>query len=661
MYGSKSRSRQNEDKYDKFKKDIQNERMFLFKINQFFNDEFDEIFDDILILDENQFLTQLQSRVENELEGIYSDKIFTDQKFANVLTKGLNNIKSDYKSNYDLLNNAYELYLKNKNSRKNDIEFLNNQYRRHCIGEVDNEHANHFCHARLGKFILVRKHGSVHYVICSNCKKVYYSNMITCKCFKCNKEYYTEILSKYDNEFLLPATWENYHCKQIANEKIKCIKCHETFYLNMKTGMLICQNKKCNFTSKPSRILWTCAICQEDFKSGAIPYNPLDLEIIKKVIKQTLFQKQKAHPNKVPCCKLNVFFTEFYHKRKCPGILYTGELNDDIIIVCDKCHAINFNDRFIWTCPKCGSKFKDEYNDKESVSEDTDNTVNSYRTISTEGRRKNDSYINEKDSNLDDDHSTHSNNSKNKVSNFVYNKTSYMSNRKRNNNSIEYKKEGNNSREKKEEEITAVKNYSTIEQPKSYKIYSSRYRRLQNNQNNQNNQNDNNNNNKTIETEKEIKTERNENKRENEEEEEETGGSRRQRLRFYTEFNANNRRNEKDNEKEKENEKEKNKETEEDDQKKKNEKGTFNVFAKYRQRRRMEEKEKEERDKKEKEEREERERRKREEREERERQKERERKEKEERLRKEKEERLKKEKEEILRKDKEILRKKKRD
>ena len=654
MYDSKSRSRVNEEKYNKFKKDIQNERMFLFKINQFFNDEFDELFDDILILDENQFFTQLQSRVENELEGIYSDKIFTDKKFANVLIKGLNNIKSDYKSNYDLLNSAYEIYLKSKNSRKNDIEFLNNQYRRHCMGEVDNEHANHFCNARLGKFILVRKHGSVHYVICSNCKKVYYSNMITCKCYKCNKEYYTEILSKYDNEFLLPATWENYHCKQIANEKIKCIKCHETFYLNMKTGMLVCQNKNCNFTSKPSRILWTCSICQEDFKSGAIPYNPLDLEIIKKLIKQTLFQKQKAHPNKVPCCKLNVFFTEFYHKRKCPGILYTGELNDDIIIVCDKCHAINFNDRFIWTCPKCGSKFKDENNDKESVSEDTDNTANSYKTISTEGRRKkNDSYLTDKDSNLDDDNSTHSNNSKKKVSSFAPNKTSYVSNRKRNNNSIEYKKDSYNSREKKEE-INSVKNYSTIEQPRSFKVYSSRFnRRIQNNLNNQNNQNDN-----VNKTEKELKTEANDNQKENEEEEEEVG-YRRQRLRFYTEFNANNRmnpnnrRNERVKEKEKEKEKSKESE-EEDDQKKKIEKATFNVFAKYRQRRRMEDKEREERDKKEKEEREERERKKREEREERERererkikeereererQKERERKEKEVKLRREKEER----------------------
>ena len=111
--------------------------------------------------------------------------------------------------------------------------------------------------------------------------------------------------------------------------------------------MLVCQNAKCHFTSKPTKIVWTCSNCQKDFKSSIIPYNPLNLEYVKKAIKQTLFQKQKAHPNRVPCCSLNVYFTEFFHKKKCNGILYMGELNDDAIVVCDKCHAINFFERFI--------------------------------------------------------------------------------------------------------------------------------------------------------------------------------------------------------------------------------------------------------------------------------------------------------------------------
>ena len=76
----------------------------------------------------------------------------------------------------------------------------------------------------------------------------------------------------------------------------------------MKTNLLTCLNKKCGCISKPSRILWTCAVCKKDFKSGCIPYNPLELVVIKKVIRQTLLLKHLAHPNKMPCCKLNVFF-----------------------------------------------------------------------------------------------------------------------------------------------------------------------------------------------------------------------------------------------------------------------------------------------------------------------------------------------------------------
>ena len=139
---------------------------------------------------------------------------------------------------------------------------------------------------------------------------------------------------------------------------MSCIKCKSPFYLNMKTGMLNCSNKNCQFISKPKRILWTCNNCKKDFTSEAIVYNPLDVEIIQKAIKQTLLLKHRAHPNKMPCCRLNIFFTEFYHKKTCKGILYLGEINDELIIVCEKCHAINYYSRFIWTCPKCQTKFR---------------------------------------------------------------------------------------------------------------------------------------------------------------------------------------------------------------------------------------------------------------------------------------------------------------
>ena len=404
MNDSRNKSKEIEDKYQKYKKDVLNERMFLFRINNLFTTEFEDLIEDILILDEPQFFIQLKNRVEAELEDIYSEKIFSDKKFSTLLDKGVNSIKTDYKNNFDILENAYNTYTKNKNHRNDNTKFLISKYRRHCIGEVNNEFATHKCNSKLGKFILVEKNRKTEFLICANCKKVYYDSFILCKCYKCNVEYYTEILRNNENEFILPATWENYHCKQITKEKIKCIKCREILNINLKTNMLICLNKNCNYTTKPEKILWTCSICNQDFKSGAIPYNPLELEVIKKIIKQTLYLKQYAHPNKVPCCKVNVFFSEFKHKKHCDGILYTGELNHEVIIVCEKCHAVNFYERFVWNCPKCGNKFKDD-NRKESTLSDDNSEKNN--TLPSNESKKSDK------NNIEEDISSNSNNSKN--------------------------------------------------------------------------------------------------------------------------------------------------------------------------------------------------------------------------------------------------------
>jgi hypothetical protein len=115
----------------------------------------------------------------------------------------------------------------------------------------------------------------------------------------------------------------------------------------MKSGLLTCLNKNCEFISKPNRILWTCCTCEKVFKSGAIPYNPLDIFVTKKLVNQTLLLKHKAHPKKMICgCKVNIFFTDFFHNKKCEGILYESELDDNIIIIYDKCKGFNYIHKF---------------------------------------------------------------------------------------------------------------------------------------------------------------------------------------------------------------------------------------------------------------------------------------------------------------------------
>ena len=359
-------SLENEMKLEQFEDEIKDEKAMDKKLKILFLNEYDELIGDILNLKDDIFIDQVKEGVSLLLEDFYTINCLSNEKLLKLVDNNLADIKNKYNNDYTLINQALISFEKISKRRINNDNYLAN-FRKHCIHTDDL--ACHNCGLdekngeKKSNFIIVNdsdEKKSIKFVICENCKKVYYSSFIFAHCSKCGVDYYTSILSPEENPELLYATWEKYHCKQIMNERMKCIKCNDPFYLNMKTGLLMCLNKKCEFISKPSRILWTCYICKADFKSGAIPYNPLDIEVARKLVSQTLLLKHKAHPNHLPCCKINVFFTDFHHKNGCDGILYEGELDENKIVVCEKCKAINFFERFRWTCPKCGKRFKDK-------------------------------------------------------------------------------------------------------------------------------------------------------------------------------------------------------------------------------------------------------------------------------------------------------------
>lgn len=345
-------------KFMQFKEEIKDESSFKDKISQLYFTEFEEIFQDILLFPEEEIMSSMTSGVRMILTDTYTEDIFQNKKLNNLIEECLENIKREYENHYQILSKAWTHYeSKVKNSLHSESFFLSN-FRKHCPNTDD--FAYHSCNRSKSKFLEVKEKNKLLYVICTDCQKCFFAEMIQCFCSHCNIDYYSSALGINEDPFILPATWENYHCKQIINERMKCIKCRELLYLNQKTKMLNCLNSKCKFIGNPKSIEWTCIICKSEFKSNAIFYNPLEKKVIKKIIQQTLLIKHKAHPSKVPCCKLNIFFTDFNHKKDCDGVLYVGELNRKVIIVCEKCKAINFYESFIWTCPKCGIRFKDK-------------------------------------------------------------------------------------------------------------------------------------------------------------------------------------------------------------------------------------------------------------------------------------------------------------
>ena len=186
--------------------------------------------------------------------------------------------------------------------------------------------------------------------------------MLCCFCFSF---YYSEIISEYiknDNCYL--ATWSRYHCKNMNNEKMSCIKCGDDFWL--KDNKLFC--KKCNFEIEPNNIIWTCLICNSDFNSNAKIYNPLEFKEANLILKEALIYKKVAKPIEFPCkCILNEnqidqinFFHRIknnYNKKECKGVLYYCEINNKKFIVCSLCLNIYSINKFKWTCPVCCKPF----------------------------------------------------------------------------------------------------------------------------------------------------------------------------------------------------------------------------------------------------------------------------------------------------------------
>ena len=320
------------------------------KTKEIFISTFEENFFDILLKSKDSFL----KKIINESEKILINLFPKDKQTLNEnIQQSKIELEKMYSLHYNFLNSEWKKYQK----QPKNYNFLI-RFRKHCI--YTENIAYHNCKDKKSKLIEIKdnKSNEISHLICTECKKCFLKKEIILFCNKCNLEYYSCYIPKEENINFQLATWEKYHCGRIVNNTMKCIKCQNNFYLSIKDNYLVCLNKKCNFKAKPQSIIWICALCKKEFKSNAKIYNPLEIEIIKKAINKTLLFKNLAYPTELPCCNYNVKELNFFHKEDCNGQLYKGKLSEKDIIVCNKCHAMNFYDKFVWICPKCNKKFR---------------------------------------------------------------------------------------------------------------------------------------------------------------------------------------------------------------------------------------------------------------------------------------------------------------
>ena len=320
------------------------------KIEEIYNSIYEDNFFFILTISKTSFLNRIDSKAKE-----ITDTLFNQNNSTNIINY-IKIIKIDiiqkYTEDYTILYQAY----KNIKNKINHYNYLTN-FRKHC--EETGEYAYHSCiNNKLEKLYEIKDNNNIiKYALCPLCKYCFLSKCIRLVCNNCNKEYFSSTLPENQDKNILLATWEKYHCGSMKNQNMKCIKCRKDLYIDLTTNKLVCLNKSCNFTTKPLSILWKCSKCGKDFRSKPKIFNPTELEIIQKAINITLLIKKKAYPKELPCCHRNPEKLNFYHKEECRGILYMGILLDREIVVCDKCHAMNFEEKFTWICPKCSVKF----------------------------------------------------------------------------------------------------------------------------------------------------------------------------------------------------------------------------------------------------------------------------------------------------------------
>ena len=372
-YNNRSKNNYNDNTNKRFSKDSR--RLNFRSIYELYKSHFIENCELIILEKQNIFLDKFFNKMKLIIKNEFDEDIFDKNKSLYEITK---KCETEFISDiyWPMFNSCTSTYEKFKNS-KNPLSFYLTNFLSHCTFE---EIAMHSCGS---KFIETESNKSqIIYVICTGCKKCYFNSSIPAYCPFSHTAYHSKII-KEEEKNLVPATWEEYHCKNpIINEQMSCIKCGDKFWI--KNDKLFC--KKCKTEVNQLSIIWTCIICKKDFKSRAKAYNPLEYKEVENAIKEARLFKKIAKPRELPCkCLKNsdIKNYEFCHKTngQCKGVLYYGKLKNEDILVCSNCNSIFTLDKFCWTCPICSKTFLNN-NNNTNKEKDFDSNLRTNKKIS---------------------------------------------------------------------------------------------------------------------------------------------------------------------------------------------------------------------------------------------------------------------------------------
>ena len=351
-------------------------------LDELYEKEFFEVFNEILILSKINFFEAITTNIKNSLIDKYNKDILNNGNYLSLIKSCKNRYEKKYDECLKEINLFLDDYKKSiKKEYKND--YITN-FRKHCL-QTD-YYARHKCSSNknMGFFISIPNYensnkynnttkfsnknelnqNSVKYVICMACKKIYLSKKFLTFCSYCEINYFSQIFNTHDEQNLFLAVYDNNHCEFKINEKIICSKCRSQLYIDIKSNLLKCL--KCGISKSSNDLERTCNICKAKFKSNVLIYNPLEVNDMNKIINEALLAKKKAQPKYAhPCEKKLNKSIDYFHNKNCDGKIYLYNYNKQKIIICEKCKKIYNYENFIWTCPYCKEIFNQNSDDKK--------------------------------------------------------------------------------------------------------------------------------------------------------------------------------------------------------------------------------------------------------------------------------------------------------
>ena len=204
-----------------------------------YDEEYQELFENILLQKQEDFLSNLFSHIKLLLTDKYSSRCFEHPELVNLLDKFEKKYQQIYLEDVKIISNWISTNLQNKKTYKEKGEkFI---FLKHC--KFQDETPLHHCN-KSNNFVIIKvervkkteyrikKTKEIYGVLCVNCNKVYKSNYIKLYCNFDSINYYTKIMEKEsEDENIQPATWEKYHCHLIINQQMQCIKCQNNLFL----------------------------------------------------------------------------------------------------------------------------------------------------------------------------------------------------------------------------------------------------------------------------------------------------------------------------------------------------------------------------------------------------------------------------------------------